>query len=64
MKKHGLTVVERPFKCRSCDAAYSVRTNLYQHYKVKHLKLKRNDRITIKNLFNLDKEIIVLPARK
>ncbi|XP_048482364.1 zinc finger protein 160 isoform X2 [Plutella xylostella] len=62
-KKHGIAVVERPFKCRSCDAAYSVQTNLYTHYKVKHLGLKSSDKVKIMNLFNLDKEVMVV-ARK
>ncbi|KAG7303632.1 hypothetical protein JYU34_012163 [Plutella xylostella] len=62
-KKHGIAVVERPFKCRSCDAAYSVQTNLYTHYKVKHLGLKSSDKVKIMNLFNLDKDVVVV-ARK
>ncbi|KAG7313622.1 hypothetical protein JYU34_000781 [Plutella xylostella] len=50
---------ERLLKCRSCDSAFRNTGALYMHYKLKHLKLKRDERVRIKNLCKSDGEIIV-----
>ncbi|CAG9137379.1 unnamed protein product [Plutella xylostella] len=50
---------ERLLKCRSCDSAFRNTGALYMHYKLKHLKLKRDERVRIKNLCRSDGEIIV-----
>ncbi|XP_048482368.1 zinc finger protein 226 isoform X2 [Plutella xylostella] len=60
LKKHSLPSWKGPYKCRSCDVTYSARNNMYEHYKLKHLHLKKDDRVTIKNLFKLDKEVEVI----
>ncbi|KAG7303636.1 hypothetical protein JYU34_012166 [Plutella xylostella] len=59
--KHHCEICDKgPYKCRSCDVTYSARNNMYEHYKLKHLHLKKDDRVTIKNLFKLDKEVEVI----
>ncbi|KAG7303635.1 hypothetical protein JYU34_012165 [Plutella xylostella] len=60
MKKHSLPSWKGPYKFRSCDVTYSARNNMYEHYKLKHLHLKKDDRVTIKNLFKLDKKVEVI----
>ncbi|XP_048480050.1 zinc finger protein 62 homolog isoform X3 [Plutella xylostella] len=40
----------RPYQCKVCATSFKNHGALYTHYKLKHLKLKKEDKICIRNL--------------
>lgn len=46
-------------QCRACEAAFRNPGQLYVHFKLKHLKLKRSDKVSIKNISNPERQLIV-----